>query len=251
MEASISEDEYTHLCFVCTKKYRSWQTLYKHNRRYHPGNVIKKSYPCAVCERSFSKQERLIGHQKSAHKIVNWKCKACDLSFFDAKALDSHKGLLHKKPNPQCLKCNKTFTNSGGLREHNYYFHNEASKSKMYFCTKCDKSYRRRGSLSNHVTSVHSTKIFQCAQCNKVYSTKGHLKRHSQLSHNSQVQEKKPKCYFCVPGGRQTFSDNCEVFNHMRGVHLYEYPFKCRKNSWCVRQFSNTRGKQELTDNAF
>jgi len=92
--------------------------------------------------------------------------------------------------------------------------------------------------VSNHFTSMHSNKIFKCSQCDKAYNSKGHLKRHSQLSH--QFKETPLKCYFCEPEGKQLFSDNSEVFNHMRGVHLYEYPFKCRNNSWCVLKFSNT-----------
>jgi len=60
------------------------------------------------------------------------------------------------------------------------------------------------------------------------------------LLHQAQETETNPKCYICTSDGRQKFTDNCDVFNHMSGVHLYEYPFECRKNSWCMRAFSNT-----------
>jgi len=91
------------------------------------------------------------------------------------------------------------------------------------------------------VTSMHSNKLFKCKQCHKILSTKGHLKRHINSFHKVHGGSgTTPKCYFCASDGRQKFTDNCDVFNHMRGVHLYEYPFKCRKNSWCTRKFSNT-----------
>jgi len=61
------------------------------------------------------------------------------------------------------------------------------------------------------------------------------------MSHKAKETGTQPKCYCCVSDGeKRIFSDNCAVSNHMRVVRLYEYPFKCRKNSWCMRKFSNT-----------
>jgi len=67
------------------------------------------------------------------------------------------------------------------------------------------------------------------------------------MSHKAQETGTQPKCYFCVSDGeRRMFSDNLAVFNTMRGVYFYEYPFKCRKNSWLMRKFSNTNDARGL-----
>jgi len=107
------------------------------------------------CEKSFSTQKKLLRHVKDEHTVLSLNCEFCERSYSKQCRLTIHKRIEHENKRKrvyECLKCNsKTFANSGGLREHNYYFHNEASKSKLYYCANCDKSYRRRGSLFNQI----------------------------------------------------------------------------------------------------
>jgi len=128
--------------------------MYKNQNSFNSHNIVyhnkrgKKSYPCSSCKKRFFTQEDLLKHTKVKCTFPSFKCTVCERSYFSQRSLTIQTRLEHNTLNKspfQCFKCNKTFTYCGGLREHKYYFHNKASKSKMYSCAKCDKSYRRRG----------------------------------------------------------------------------------------------------------
>jgi len=124
------------------------------------------------------------------------------------------------------------------LLEHNYYTNSDKGKIKVHHCSKCDKSYARRSSLWSHMQSHNSSITRKCPQCAKVLSFKRHLKRRLECIHKINTR-KTMKCYFCSLRS-QTYSENNELFNHMRAIHLKELAYKCRKNSTCTRRFATT-----------
>jgi len=69
-----------------------------------------------------------------------------------------------------------------------------------------------------------------------VLSSKANLNRHLKSVHKIGIR-KIFECYFC-PTPRRTYYDNTELFNHIRGIHLKELPYKCRRNANCARRFA-------------
>jgi hypothetical protein len=66
-------------CKICIKKYKSYQTLWKHNKKFHktkiiitplntssvPQNTSKKVYKCKYCEKNYSRNDNLKRHENT------------------------------------------------------------------------------------------------------------------------------------------------------------------------------------------
>jgi hypothetical protein len=72
-------------CEICIKKYKSYQTLWKHNKKNHkikiniipqntstsPQETSKKEYKCKYCEKNYSRNDNLKRHENTCkHKII-------------------------------------------------------------------------------------------------------------------------------------------------------------------------------------
>jgi hypothetical protein len=75
-----------HECKICIKKYKSYQTLWKHNKKFHKTkiNIIsqnthtkyqdpsKKEYKCKYCKKNYSRNDNLKRHEKTCkQKIIS------------------------------------------------------------------------------------------------------------------------------------------------------------------------------------
>lgn len=50
-------------CTICNKDYKSYQSLYNHNHRYHSDNNAQ--YKCMYCKKKYSRNDTLVSHQKN------------------------------------------------------------------------------------------------------------------------------------------------------------------------------------------
>ena len=89
---------------------------------------------------------------------------------------------------------------------------------ESFTCSACDKSFGGRGSLKEHVKTIHENiKPFRCASCDKSFGRKGHLKRHSQTVHKNKNKNTKKQfgCTIC----NKSFGRTGHLKRHVETVH--------------------------------
>jgi hypothetical protein len=68
----------TYNCDLCNKLYKSYQSLWNHNRNIHPDNNIyiinkDKKFTCKLCNKKFTRKDSLLLHSKNYCKNKNEK----------------------------------------------------------------------------------------------------------------------------------------------------------------------------------
>lgn len=144
----------------CDKVFNDKKTHYKHLREH------KKLYKCSfneICNKSFSKKQDVLIHEKIHKNLKNEICKYCD----------------------------KKFIHPSNLHRHIKYIHNSGIESKPFFCRKCKKQFSRKESLIKHLRSHlnrNDRKIFYCNfdGCDMSFTSKSNRNRHLRVIHDSQ-----------------------------------------------------------------
>lgn len=153
-------------CSVCTKMYRSRNSLYKHFHHYHTNMDT-----CTACNEQFTD---IIEHVKYHH---GEKCPVCEKHFFDVDDLNDHIVAIHvaqvkvenvsdECPELKCNICSRHFKNMIHLQAHIRRSH---SKEKILECPLCGKQFKSANSFTCYTShiNIHTGKMFKFIFINK------------------------------------------------------------------------------------
>nr|GEX25611.1 transcription factor IIIA [Tanacetum cinerariifolium] len=195
----------------------------------------KKMNVCEECGVSFQKPAHLKQHMQSHSLERPFTCPIddCNSSYRRKDHLNRHL-LQHKnKMEHTCLEpgCGKVFKYASKLQKH------EESHVKLEtveaFCAEpgCMKYFTNKECLKAHFQSSHQH--INCEICGSK-QLKKNIKRHLQ-THDKVVSKERIICSF--DGCNLTFSNNSNLQQHIKSVHLQEKPFIC-SFSGCGMRFS-------------
>ncbi|XP_067664182.1 uncharacterized protein [Haliotis asinina] len=205
-------------CDLCNKRFKSLETLKKHERTHHSS---EHTSVCSVCGSSFQSMQQLTRHMKTHKASKEFKCGTCGKSFSDASSLRVHTR-VHTGERPyQCDTCGKTYTDSSALRNHR-----KCHSKQKFKCDSCDKTFSSKMSLRSHQGIHTGHRPFTCTVCGKGCLTNSHLKRHARLH----TGVRSHKCDSCP----KAFFDLRDLSVHRR-VHTGDKPFSC---TMCDKTFT-------------
>ena len=185
---------------------------------------LKKSCTCSVCENinsCFIKLESYLGTTtKTLDKQQLINCEFCDYSTKLKSTLGRHllKAHYSKKARHECLKCTFSCESKSGLKAHMV----SHSNNRPFPCHFCDYRAKLKGSLKNHILTVHTADaLFKCELCDYCSKAKNLLFLHMRSKHNTGPQKLIvcPKCDFST-----CYSGNLPA--HML-THTAERMFNC------------------------
>ncbi|XP_013419812.1 oocyte zinc finger protein XlCOF6 [Lingula anatina] len=200
-------------CAYCEKTFTRGNTLVLHER-VHTG---KKVFKCEHCEKSFTRTTDLVEHEK-IHELT---CSYCGKSYWGTRALKRHEKTHTEKSKWKtkifnCSFCERTFNRIRALDLHEVIHKDDRLK-----CKQCDKPFTSKGDLWKHEKS-HELK---CSQCGKSCWGRRALEKHEKV-HSA---EKPHVCYIC----NKSFLYRRELDSHIR-THTGERPYLCQ---YCTKSF--------------
>lgn len=187
-------------CFYCPQIFAECETLKQHTVMEHPICDIK------------AKSMRLKNREEGRIKVdtSSLSCKLCFENMSDIDQLVDHLINEHK------AKCDKSVTSVL-----------EAYKlvPDHFACPFCEKAYNYFGTLTKHISQVHSNNRKICLYCGKAFRTEPNLRGHITRHHKAALH----KCRLC----KMKFSSGSDLLTHL-GVKHDMKVYKCRQCSEMV-----------------
>ncbi|KAL5556809.1 hypothetical protein UlMin_039045 [Ulmus minor] len=248
-------------------------------------NEVKEANTCQECGASFKKPAYLKQHMQSHSLERPYVCSVedCHSSYRRkdhlTRHLLQHQGKLFKCP---IENCNREFSFQGNMKRHVKELHDEDNPSSNIFCQKqyvcpesgCGKVFRFASKLRKHeeshvkLDSVEAIcaepdclKVFTNEQCLKAHIQSCHayvtceicrtkqlrknIKRHLR-THEGNESIERVKCNY--KGCSCTFSNNSNLKQHVKAVHLKCKPFACGFTGCGMRfSYKHVRDNHEKT----
>ena len=250
-----------HECEYCLKSFEKYSTLNRHlltkRCKNYPKRYSKRlssaqtflQFQCSKCNLSFSKEWRLLQHQKENHEIYKekieifnekegiekmFKCKYCE------KAI-ANKFNLKRHLQTTCTSDPSRFELMPQMKIEDETILKEEKRKKIlqeetYQCKYCNMTFITNSGIKNHLRKfctsdpnrfelISQMKIenetisqYQCKKCDKSFSSGGCLRQHSRIH-----EGKKYDCFFC---GKK-FGSKQKVDKHISSVHEGKKPYLC------------------------
>lgn len=224
---------------------------------------VLMSYKCVKCDKKFSRQSSLQGHQryhenpdegevnhskevdspenielqkqKGVKTKKTHKCNVCDIMFPHHSSLNRHINQVHNgEKRFQCDICDKKYSALAHLQDHL----RAHSGEKPFMCNVCNKKFSRKSILVGHQQVHTREKLFKCEICDKTYTRQSDLQRHKRETH---IGKKTFECDVC----NKNFSRQEILKSHTR-VHTGERPFKCEICDKTFSQLTTLRNHKRI-----
>lgn len=161
---------------------------------------------CSICEKSFTRQDKLVRHLKEVHDVYklagqekarSFACPSCNETFSRKETMMRHFQTKHQKSLYTCSVCNKEFSRKDSLQRHMNEVHKE---EKRFKCPDCPLTFSRKEILEDHLKKTAKNKelhgcVKHCNLCNKdiLFSSMKAYKDHSWLSSCKTIEAEKEK----------------------------------------------------------
>ena len=253
-------------CNVCPRKMNSLNNINVHMAVLHYRNDFKeyygeKEWTCAICQKEFDNERKLLSHlvvkhgklnnvlkrkdkgkkkgKKANQRVDKYSCPTCTYSCPRYPDMILHVAATHHReevleiygPNDQyCSICSKTFARGRGLIYHLITTH----KDLQSFLPSRETLLYKRGARKNQPiseTPKSKTKTLDkpatCSKCKKTCADLKTLRRHWALIHFRQdlcdryLRQNPTKCHFCS----KTIEGEPWMLSHLVNVHRVLNPF--------------------------
>eukprot|EP00092_Neocalanus_flemingeri_P107491 GFUD01137959.1.p1 GENE.GFUD01137959.1~~GFUD01137959.1.p1 ORF type:complete len:491 (-),score=144.44 GFUD01137959.1:41-1513(-) len=178
-------------CDLCKKVVAKKCNLVRHMMT-HQG--IK--FSCSECDSSYSREEKLVDHQKKKHNYV--KDKISELKHARSKSFPGKlRNTTTKEPTDESvstLKCfpvdgNEAVKKSKGLviKDENLNVLQRVARNKSdeptFTCEHCDDKFRFYSQLLEHSRAIHNEQMFSCENCDFKSKNLLCIKKHKKRVH--------------------------------------------------------------------
>lgn len=199
----IHRPDYFFECKICHVKYKSEDSLKRHNMRTH--SDYESKYVCEHCGRSYKLKIDLTHHMKRSHASELQICRFCGKEVKNVKGHEwrHQKRTKEVKYEHTCHLCRKKFLHRSRLDNH-LRLHEKGFK-----CEECGKEYRGTRELMSHRRFKHGqTKILTCVLCQKAFPSSSNFYQHV-LTH---AGIRPYKCDVC----EEDFTQRSSLLRHRR-----------------------------------
>ena len=209
-------------CTICHKSFSKNDRFQRHLTVH----TKEKPHHCDICSKDFSQKSHLRVHIQMHNGVKKFSCEFCGKSFGVKSNLKSHIR-VHTGEKPfECDICKKSFNQRQSLTAHKRMHTGE----KPYICDICKVGYSRLESLKDHLHTHTGLKDFSCDVCEKAFRSKSLLRDHKLKAHEGQ----KYHCDVC----EKDFASRSSLSCHKR-QHTGDKPYKCKL---CNMAFTNSNG---------
>ncbi|KAL5559345.1 hypothetical protein UlMin_035556 [Ulmus minor] len=231
-QSEETEVKEANTCQECGATFRKPAYLKQHMQSHS----LERPYVCSVedCHSSYRRKDHLTRHLLQ-HQGKLFKCpiENCNREFAFQGNRTRHVKELHEEDNPlsniSCEKqyvcpesgCGKVFRFESKLRKHVESHVKLDSVEAICAETGCMKIFTNEQCLKAHVQSCHAH--ITCEICGTEQLRKN-IKRHLQ-THEEKESIERIKCNY--KGCSSTFSNNSNLNQHVKAVHLKSKPFAC------------------------
>ena len=162
-------------------------TLKERIQKEEKKTVVKKSFPCDVCEKVFEQIGSLKIHTR-VHEPKEYSCGKCGKVCSKKANLKSHMNSHEPEKLYPCDECGKVFIRKGNLKVHMVYH----SEHRPFPCQCCSKSFKNSRDLKFH-TRIHTgERPYSCNRCDKTFvqavQMQNHMKKKTPCTPNSPQQ---------------------------------------------------------------
>ena len=169
-----------YICKTCNKSFSRQDHLVAHNRT-HTG---ERPYSCTTCNKALQ-QCNLVKHIRTHTGERSFSCQTCDKSFSVQDHLVVHIR-THTGQRPySCTTCNKAFSEQATLVRHIRTHTDE----RPYSCTDCNKEFCQLTDLTRHIRTHTGKRPYKCDQCEMAFIHASDRARHIRAKHPGQCVE--------------------------------------------------------------